>query len=261
MTHPDELLAEYVDGALSAEGRAQAEEHLAGCARCREEVALSRHAVAQLGRLSDRPAPAGVASAAVQESRRTRRPAAAAARAPRWYRLAPVAAAAAVVLLAVIAIPRFTSSSSASAPRALEAASGSTDNSGVRAPSASTTPQTSGPASLSSARFDSSAKGLERQGTNYDSASLQQLAAPPASFGQFASAGSFNAAKKCVTSAEHGESGSLVRLIEATYQDTPSYLAVFLPNGLQHQSAGSPVTIIVVTTSGCSLLAVGGGTT
>jgi Putative zinc-finger len=260
MTHPDELLAEYVDDALSPEGRAQVEEHLAGCARCRDEVALSRHAVAQLGRLSDRAAPSGVASAAVRESRRTKRPAAA-ARAPRWHRFAPVAAAAAVVLLAVIAIPRFTSSKSASAPRALEAASGSTDNSGATVPSASTAPQTTGPASLSSARFDSSAKGLERQSTNYDSASLQQLAAPPASFGQFASAGSFNAAKKCITSAEHGESGSLVRLIEARYQDTPSFLAVFLPNGLQHQSAGSPVTIIVVTTSGCSLLAVGGGTT
>src|SRR5439155_20208537 len=85
-------------------------DHLAGCARCRDEVGLSRHAVAGLRRLSDRPAPAGVASAAVEESRRARRPPAAAARAPRWYRFAPVAAAAAVVLLLVIAIPRVTSS-------------------------------------------------------------------------------------------------------------------------------------------------------
>jgi len=261
MTHPDELLAEYVDGALSPEDRARIDDHLASCARCRGEVALSRHAVARLGRLSDRPAPEGVASAALQESRRTRRRAAAAARAPRWYRLAPVAAAAAVVLLLAIAIPRITASQTTS-PQLAVARSESADTAAGTAPSASGVPQTNGPTALSgSGRFDGPAKGLEPQTTNYDGSSLQTLAAAPASFGRFASAGSFNAAKKCITSAEHGESGSLVRLIEAKYQDTPSYLAVFLPNGLQHQSAGSPVTIIVVTTSGCSLLAVGGGTT
>jgi len=259
MTHPDELLAEYGDGGLSPEDRARVEDHLTGCARCRDEIALSRNAVASLRRLSDRPAPAGVASAAIEESRSRGRPAAA-ARPPRWYRFAPVAAAAAIVLLLVIAIPRFTSSKNpAASPLAAGVSSESRDTTGVPR-SASPASQPNGPTALSSTDFNGPARGLERQSTNYDSASLQPLSAAPASFGPFAPNSSFDTAKKCVTSAEHGASGLLVRLIQARFQNTSSYVAVFRPNGLKHQGPGSPVTIVVVTTEGCSLLAVGGGT-
>ena len=56
--HPEELLAEYVEGSLSDADRAAVEEHLGGCARCREEVGLARDArdaVATLPQLSAPP--------------------------------------------------------------------------------------------------------------------------------------------------------------------------------------------------------------
>ncbi len=41
MTHPEELLAGYVDGTLSAEERVAVETHLAGCARCSRDIELA----------------------------------------------------------------------------------------------------------------------------------------------------------------------------------------------------------------------------
>jgi anti-sigma factor RsiW len=58
--HPEILLAEYVDGTLSPDARAEMEAHLAGCARCREELALAEEARGALGRLSDVPPPEGL---------------------------------------------------------------------------------------------------------------------------------------------------------------------------------------------------------
>ena len=42
MTHPEELLAGYVDGTLSAKDRVAVEAHLAACSRCSREVELAR---------------------------------------------------------------------------------------------------------------------------------------------------------------------------------------------------------------------------
>ena len=56
--HPEELLAEYIEGSLSDADRATVEEHLGGCARCREEVDLARgarDAAASLPQLSAPP--------------------------------------------------------------------------------------------------------------------------------------------------------------------------------------------------------------
>jgi hypothetical protein len=58
--HPDELLAEYVDGTLAAEDAARAEAHLADCERCRKEVVLAGDARAALGTLPEQSAPAGL---------------------------------------------------------------------------------------------------------------------------------------------------------------------------------------------------------
>ncbi|MDP9340961.1 MAG: zf-HC2 domain-containing protein [Actinomycetota bacterium] len=69
-THPDELLAGYVDGSLEPAQREEAERHLAGCATCQDELALCRRARAGLGGLSELEVPAGVTRPMVEGLRR-----------------------------------------------------------------------------------------------------------------------------------------------------------------------------------------------
>lgn len=71
--HPDELLAEYVDGSLSSEERAAVGAHLAGCHRCREETALASEARTALRGLPEVAAAGGAAMAVRREARRTPR--------------------------------------------------------------------------------------------------------------------------------------------------------------------------------------------
>ncbi len=58
-----EQLSSYLDGELSAEERAAVEEHLAGCAACREELELLRATLDALHDLPVLPAPGGFADA------------------------------------------------------------------------------------------------------------------------------------------------------------------------------------------------------
>lgn len=91
--HPDELLAEYVDGTLGPEARGRVEAHLAGCVRCRDEVAMAREGREALAALPELPAPAGL-DLAVRRRRSPRR----------WRVLAPVAAAAVLVAGAIVVL-------------------------------------------------------------------------------------------------------------------------------------------------------------
>ncbi len=90
--HPEHLLAEHVDGALSPEDRALVEAHLASCAACAEEVALAREALAAAAGLPQVDAPFGIAQRALREVER-KRPFAR----PVVWRVAGAAAAAAAV--------------------------------------------------------------------------------------------------------------------------------------------------------------------
>ena len=54
MSHPDDLLADYVDGTLDERARADVDTHLLGCARCRDEVRLAATAKAALVELERR---------------------------------------------------------------------------------------------------------------------------------------------------------------------------------------------------------------
>ena len=96
--HPQELLADLVDGRLSGEDLARVESHLSTCDRCTEEVALARSAVEALAAMPEEVAPFGVARAALRE----------AAGGPKWWqgrtawRFAGAAAAAAAVVGAVV---------------------------------------------------------------------------------------------------------------------------------------------------------------
>jgi hypothetical protein len=94
--HPDILLAEYVDGTLPPEARAEVDAHLLGCDRCRREVDLAGEARGTLVALPEVPAPQGLPLAV---RRRTgRRPA------PRTARLVAAVAAAAVLVAGGIVV-------------------------------------------------------------------------------------------------------------------------------------------------------------
>jgi hypothetical protein len=72
LQHPEELLAEYVDGTLGPEDRAGVESHLTTCVSCREEVALAGAARQALGTLPQLDAPPGLAWPVVQRAQRRR---------------------------------------------------------------------------------------------------------------------------------------------------------------------------------------------
>jgi hypothetical protein len=71
--HPEELLAEYVDGTLGPEDRARVESHLSTCGSCREEVALAGPARAALSGLPELDVPAGTTWPVVQRARQRKR--------------------------------------------------------------------------------------------------------------------------------------------------------------------------------------------
>jgi hypothetical protein len=106
MSHPDDLLAPYVDGSLSPEERVVVDAHLAGCARCRDEVELAGVARSALAELRGPvEVPSRVGAAALEEARESRT----APGHPGWYRWIGAAAAAAAIVLAVaIAVPTLT---------------------------------------------------------------------------------------------------------------------------------------------------------
>jgi hypothetical protein len=100
--HPDELLAEYVDGALDEERRSRVEAHLSRCDRCREEVALAGEGRLSLAALPPVEAPSGLALE-VRRAARTTAP-----RAGVWRVAVPVAAAAALIVGAIVVIGSLT---------------------------------------------------------------------------------------------------------------------------------------------------------
>ncbi len=105
MTHPDDLLADYVDGTLDREERVAVEAHLTTCAQCRHDVDLAAVAAGALGQLVDPAVPAGFAErvlAAIEAPQGETRPGGSA---PAWYRWLGAAAAAAVVVALAFALP------------------------------------------------------------------------------------------------------------------------------------------------------------
>jgi hypothetical protein len=238
MTHPEELLAGYVDGTLEDRERAVVDAHVHECAVCREEVELAREAMTALASLEEVPVPFGVTGPVLAEAgkRFERR------RAVVWGRIqwvAGAAAAAALVLVVAINLDGGTSRDEAGTVAADAAVTGATG--GLEAPEGAPGPP-----------------GLERQpGVNYDDAGVRSLASDEAAKRQAdgvtaaeAGAGLEFAAPgpaiECLRAAEapvdQPGTDELVRLIEAEYQGTQAYLAVFL----ESPGAGQPPDRIVV---------------
>jgi hypothetical protein len=250
MTHPEELLAGYVDGTLSAEDRAAADSHIAECSRCRRETALAAGARTALRTLAEEPAPAGVASRALDEAGGAGRSSAAlGGGTPRWYRVGgAIAAAAAGLLVLTLVLPHIGQSEGSGA----DAAQGKAQS-------------TAGGAREGAAL--AAAGAIEIRHVNYDNTSLTQLTASyqsdtsgggvasaqaPAAhaFGTQAQA---DKALACIATSAPDQGGEIQSLIRARFQGTPAYLAVFL----EGPGAGQPadtVTVWVFATDDCRIL-------
>ena len=260
MTHPKDLLADYVDGSLEAAARASVDAHLAECPRCREEVGHAGAARAELRRLPQVEAPAGVASKALREAAGSK-----AQRPPRYARLLPIAAAAVLVGLLAIALPhlgRNDGSLQAATDGAPEASSG-----GLATDSSST---------QDLARFAKHGPPLDEEQVDFTEDALRSLvneaairwsgvafpndlsfanavsetaAAPDATL----SAGDARGAARCVfTDVPAVKPSILVRLISATYQGDPAFIAVVL----EGTEAGKPpdrAVVWIVRKDDCSV--------
>lgn len=95
--HPDELLAEYVDGSLEADDRARVEAHLASCSLCSEEVAVAGEVRTALTALPEVPVPFGTEQRVLRHVQRGRRWSS-----PFAWKAAGLAAAAAAVVGVVV---------------------------------------------------------------------------------------------------------------------------------------------------------------
>lgn len=248
MTHPEDLLADYVDGSLSSQDRAVVEAHLASCPRCLDEAGLARGAVSALRSLPEVKAPAGLGQAAIEEaeaasSAARSTPGAVVSLASRRYRFLAVAAAAAVVAVIVITLPRL----------------------GGTNPVAG-----SGPGATAERNQDSAFSGqgskslsLEIQQTDYDPTSAGKLATTAAGSTPVAesmapiagpsSSADAQTALSCLRTAFKGFTGDPIRLIQARFQGKAAYIGVYT----EGPGAGRPpnaVSVRVAAVDGCSLL-------
>jgi hypothetical protein len=99
MTHPEELLAEYVDGSLEHDERAVVDAHLEGCEQCRHEVAAARRVRGTLAALPEVELPEGF-----RADRRARRMRPAGVRHKRLRRTAVAAGAVAASIAALVGV-------------------------------------------------------------------------------------------------------------------------------------------------------------
>ena len=246
MTHPEDLLAGYVDATISPSDRRDLDAHLATCDRCRREVALAREARTALSTLAAAPVPADLADRALIESRRST----ARGGPPTWYRWATGAAAAAAVLLLVgIVVPRLSDSASedASGPAAGAQSGAAQAESDARSPR----------------------RIVEVRDRDYSTADVQHLAltartqgidgsfAAPVSVAPDSGAVSYSsraeAARACLRSAYPPEDGEPLRLIDARFEDTPAYIGLFRDRSGADEPAGS-VLVVVAAKRGCRVL-------
>jgi predicted anti-sigma-YlaC factor YlaD len=257
MTHPDELLADYVDGTLGPDERAEVDVHLAGCERCRADLRSATRARSELRGVASVDAPPRLRErilSAAEEPRPAARsssgtdawPPLGSLDAARRRRARPVvqwlaaaAAALIVAVLAFVAVPNLLSG-------------GSADSTGSAAPAA---PELGGTA----ASGGGSNSGLVLQPDhNYGAASIHQLAAAAAAGRapvptDTATTSEAQAAVACLTKgAELKGTEQPVELIGAKFEGKPAYLGVYrLP-----ASGNTPerVVVWVVSKTECSVV-------
>jgi hypothetical protein len=250
MTHPDELLADYVDGSLGNAARAEVETHLVSCERCRSDLRAAQRARDALREAPDARAPADLRAHVVSSlPERTGSAGVWSIGAAREQRHTPLAVwlggAAAALLIGIFAFGGLFSSGGGGTP-----ASGGAD---ALAPHA---------AESAGAAADGSF--LAQPNIDYDEAGIERLAAtaltgkpPAAAPAQGTSgdrdAGDAAAAAACLTQgAEIGETDRPIQLIEARFDGKPAYLGVYrVPASGE---APERVVVWVVSRRDCSVL-------
>ena len=257
MTHPEDLLSDYVDGTLGEAQRAVVDAHLQGCAWCREEISLARGAVTALGSLEEVPVPFGVTGPVLAEAgRRFER-----RRKVAWERLqwsAGLAAAAALILVVVL---YFGGDEQRPAIVAAPDSTGATAEGGAEAVA-------------DASRFAAGFEGLERQrGVNYDEGGIRAVARDTATALKDEQAAPGTEAPVPTTEAAltfaapgraisclarsgapvRDERDTLLRLIEAEFDGTPAYIATFLEGPGANQPPDK-ILIWVAAVGGCSFL-------
>jgi len=259
MTHPDDLLADYVDGTLPDRERAVVDAHLGNCPRCREEVELATSAVRALGTLGEAEVPLGVTGPVLREAgERGRR----ASFGPRTQWVAGLAAAAAIVAVVAISLggPSSDGGLDSAAPEATGGASEQQTSLAAEVPlERQPGVNYDGEAGVEALATDAvrAFRAGEGEGRAEPSASSAPITGEDAAGAEPAfRAGDPVPALRCLRRAEVTEdaaTSTLVRLIEARFEDRPAYLAVFL----QSPRPGEPPERAVVWTVGrddCAVL-------
>ena len=244
--HPEELLAAYVDGALGTSERAAVDAHLASCARCREEIELSRSARTALRSLPEAEVPLGVTGPVLRRVRVER---------PWVSRIArPVAVTAAAAIVGLFGWLGYSALRDEDPGEPGAQATPADAGGGAGAPEASRT----------AAAPD---VPVVEQDRDYDEAAVQELAANIAREQQaMAQVGTedtqeqeaamlgINKALDCIgRGAQLTQGDEAVRVIDARFRGRNAYLGAFL-----HRAAPgtdpSELEIWVVAQDGCGFL-------
>lgn len=241
MTHPLEHLAPYVDGTIAPADRAEVERHLGSCAQCRDEVGLAGAARASLRSMPEVETPTDLGAPALEAMDSRSVPPGA----PRWVRAMPFVAAAAVVVLLAVTLPRL--------------GGGNADSGGAAAEGAAPVSPRDLRLEVVDTDFDANSLQAEAQASADRLSSAQ---APP----EDAAAGSpapsttkvegparSAEALRCLRTAFPGYPGDPVRLVQASFDGTPAYLAFVL----EGPGAGQPadqMTVWVADRDDCSIV-------
>jgi Putative zinc-finger len=248
VTHPTDQLAAFVDGTLSPSARTVVVRHLSSCAICRREVALAAEA---RDALRSMPGPLSVpddlAEPALDELRRAadRRN-----EQPRWTRAVPWLAAAALIGLLAVTLPTIGSSENDAAPQAAGDATAQLSPSSLRLEVVDTDYDATTIAD-EARRF--AAESTTDRAPTADSglaAEAQTAAGSPAKILGRAKAAR---AMTCLETAFPDFPGTPVRLVQASFEGTPAYLA-YVVEGPGAGQAPDTLSIWVASSVDCSIL-------
>ena len=267
MSHPGPLLADYIDGSLDPSTRAEVDAHLQTCATCRAEAALAAAGAHAAQGLDEPAAPAGLGAAAVAEATRTaaeRTPevtqiAGRARRRPTTPRVLAAAGAAAVILLLVVVAPKLGQDATENAARpAAAGAQGATAYPQASAVEIQHADYTFAVLPVVVARFSrelTTSDGVENGPVASAAlgASAPSVSAVPSAEDVSKNSTLLPTATACLNKAFDNPTGTLSRVIRATYAGQPAYLGVYLIG----PGAELPPTLLqlnVAAVHGCQVL-------
>jgi putative zinc finger protein len=242
MTHPEELLAEYVDGSLEQDERARVDAHLEGCEQCRDEVAAAVRARGVLVALPEVDLPEGFR--ADRRARRVRP----APRHGRVRRTAVAAGAVAASIAAVVGVAVLIGHNGGASPTAAPEAGSAA---GGHVPAAVGTAYDAARVnaladSLAKAAGSTDTANLPNAGENFSRAKLTSPRVPIGAGAQQPTSLSLDPSA-CVRSGAGLPKSQVVHPnLAGTFDGKPVYIGAY--------RAGGSVHVVVVSRQNCSIL-------